>query len=90
MNRKLARLALTLAATLLLPACGSQAPAGGEQPSATLTLTSPDVNADGTVPTWAVGAFGGYCDGENRSIALAWSGVPGGTVSFVRSCASDP
>ncbi len=83
MQRK--RLALMLAAVLLLSGCGTQAPNGGEQMPATLTLTSPDVTADGTVPTWAVGAFGGYCDGENRSIALAWSGVPAGTASFVVS-----
>lgn len=74
---------------LLAAGCGQAAtPGGAATPTGEaggFTLTSPDVTADGSVPTWAVGSFAGYCDGENRSIALHWSGAPTETVAFAVS-----
>jgi Raf kinase inhibitor-like YbhB/YbcL family protein len=75
-------LALAVAATLSLSACGST-PTGA--PPVQFALTSPDVATDGTVPEWAIGSYGGYCEGENRSITLQWSGAPAGTESFAVS-----
>jgi Raf kinase inhibitor-like YbhB/YbcL family protein len=75
-------LPLAVATTLLLSACGT---APTDAAPAAFALTSPDVAADGTVPDWAIGSFGAYCDGENRSIALQWSSTPGGTESFAVS-----
>jgi hypothetical protein len=45
------------------------------------TLTSPDVEANGTISgKFTLNGFG--CSGDNVSPALAWSGAPVGTKSF--------
>lgn len=49
----------------------------------TLTLTSPAFPQGGTIPRKFT------CDGENRSPALAWSGVPEGARSLLLVC-DDP
>lgn len=55
---------------------------------ADLVLTSPDFAAGGTLPpAQMLNVFG--CDGANLSPALAWSGAPEGTQSFVLT-AFDP
>ncbi len=76
-------------ACLAVTGCAANADENNGQPasvptstSTSLQLTSPDVDAEGFVPTSAIGSFAGYCDGENRSITLAWTGAPEGTVSF--------
>jgi Raf kinase inhibitor-like YbhB/YbcL family protein len=74
-------LPLAVATSVLLSACGTPT----DTPPAAFALTSPDVSADGTVPDWAIGDFGSYCDGENRSITLQWSNAPLGVASFVVS-----
>lgn len=66
-------------ASLASAGCGSS----GSPTPPVFTLTSPDVDEDGRVPEWAIGRFGGYCDGSNRSINLQWSAAPAGTRSFV-------
>jgi Raf kinase inhibitor-like YbhB/YbcL family protein len=82
---KLLRATMAVAAAVLTPlvtaGCGSTAPVTQAVPE--FTVASPDVTADGLVPDWAIGSFGGFCDGENRSINLRWSNVPEGTKSFV-------
>jgi Raf kinase inhibitor-like YbhB/YbcL family protein len=69
-------------ACLALAGCGADEPAVSPSPSASLRLTSPDVTAEGFVPTTAIGSFGSYCDGENRSLTLEWTDAPAGTKSF--------
>ena len=78
-----------LAVGLGLAACASPAvptsPStveNGEQDVAGLTLTSPDIDSDGYLPEWAVGAADGFCSGENRSPRLEWSTAPEGTAGF--------
>ena len=44
------------------------------------TLSSPDFEPGAPLPTWARARGGG---GEDRSPAVAWSGAPEGTRSFV-------
>jgi Raf kinase inhibitor-like YbhB/YbcL family protein len=82
--RALAMLTSASLACLALTSCGADTvePAQSPTPSTEFRLTSPDVDADGVVPTTAIGSFGSYCDGENRSPALAWTDAPAGTVSF--------
>jgi Raf kinase inhibitor-like YbhB/YbcL family protein len=46
----------------------------------TFTLTSPDFTDGAALPDWARGTDAG---GEDRSPALAWSGAPEGTESYV-------
>jgi len=64
---------------LAATSCGTGGAAAG--PPA-FTLSSPDVTADGVVPDWAIGRFGGLCDGKNRSISLRWTDAPAATESF--------
>ncbi len=47
------------------------------------TLASPDFEDGARLPQWARAAG---ADGEDRSPALEWSGVPDGTRSFVLTC----
>lgn len=66
------------------PAAPTPAPAvenGAEDPAG-LTLSSPDLDAEGYLPDWAIGAAGGFCSGENRSPRLEWSTAPDGTAGF--------
>lgn len=49
------------------------------------TLTSTDLTDGGTLPRAQVSGIMG-CDGEDTSPALAWSGFPEGTKSFVVTC----
>lgn len=51
--------------------------------SSGFTLSIPDRSADGYLPEWATASVPGYCDGENRSPALGWTGAPEGTRSFM-------
>jgi Raf kinase inhibitor-like YbhB/YbcL family protein len=56
--------------------------AAPESPAAEFRLTSPDVTDGGTLAeTFVLNDFG--CTGGNASPALAWSGAPAGTKSFV-------
>src|SRR5690349_17070016 len=66
------RLATTFCAALLL----SAATAAAAQTPATLTVTSPTITANETIPVDHT------ADGKNESPALAWSGAPAGTKQF--------
>lgn len=67
----------------LLAACsGPAAPAAADRP-VPLTLTSPDLGADGTLPAWGAGRYSTTCDGDNRSPELAWEGGPADTASYL-------
>jgi gluconolactonase len=64
--------------TLQLAAGGASA-AASAQPAAqtqTFILTSPDLPADGRLPTEYT------CDGAASTLALVWSGAPSGTVAY--------
>lgn len=70
------------------PQAASTGPMASAEPTevalpGTLTLTSPDLSADGYLPAWATGSFRGFCDGENTSPELAWSGAPEGTEGYL-------
>ena len=83
-------------AALFLSACGSddasptESTAAGGSPeasapadAATFTLTSSDFEGQGQLPETAKAtAFGGQCEGDNISPALAWENAPEGTQSF--------
>ena len=69
---------VSIAAGLALAAILSSSPGQAAQ----FRLTSPDLKADGTMADRFV--FNGFgCSGSNVSPALAWSGAPAGTKSFV-------
>lgn len=78
MSRPAVLLAALTLAVAALAGCGDEPTAA----PAPLTLTSPDLAEDATVPEWALGSYGAMCDGENRSITLRWNGAPEGTRSF--------
>ena len=68
---------LALASSLLLSCLLTAAQAAGK-----LTLTSTDIAPGGRIAEAQI--FNGFgCTGPNTSPALAWSGVPDGTKSFV-------
>jgi Raf kinase inhibitor-like YbhB/YbcL family protein len=74
MRRVLASLCLSVG--LLIGA------AAGHAAGTKFQLTSPDIKPGGTLPMKYVLNVGG-CTGENVSPALAWTGAPPGTKSFV-------
>jgi len=45
-------------------------------------LSSPDLDEEGYLPSWAVGSAGSFCNGENRSPRLEWENAPEGTAGF--------
>jgi Raf kinase inhibitor-like YbhB/YbcL family protein len=78
--------AIMLAASALaasLAGCSTGSAAADPTPPPDLVLTSPDLDTTGALPAWATGQYGDICAGENRSPALAWTGAPEGTRSFV-------
>lgn len=64
------------------PAPGQSAEEAASLPGL-LTLTSPDLDADGRLPAWATGAFRGFCEGDNRSPSFTWTDAPAGTAGYV-------
>jgi len=71
-----------LAAVLLCALTGCASATPSPEAPAEFVLSSPDLDADGYLPEWAVGNAEGFCDGENRSPQLDWSGAPDGTKAF--------
>jgi gluconolactonase len=61
-------------AVYTLQMAGSASTAKSDQSQ--FTLTSPDINSDGLLPTEYT------CDGASSTLALQWSGAPSGTKSF--------
>jgi Raf kinase inhibitor-like YbhB/YbcL family protein len=69
---------LSLAAALTFAVAGTASAQGAGH----FSLTSPDLQPGGTIPTRNVANVMG-CPGQNVSPALKWSGAPAGTKSFV-------
>lgn len=70
---------LGIVAIALLAGCaGPGVPAAGseDRSMSTLSLSSPDFVADGSIPVRFT------CDGVDVSPALAWSGAPSGTAAY--------
>lgn len=81
-TRSMGLSAVVAIALVALTSCAAPTPEQPE-PSAKLSLASPDLDSDGYLPDWSIGRAAGYCSGENRSPALAWSDAPAGTEGFV-------
>jgi Raf kinase inhibitor-like YbhB/YbcL family protein len=81
-SHRTARLALTAAVLCVATAApASGQPATQPRAPAQLTVSSPDLKPNATIPARHV--FGGMgCAGQNVSPALRWSGAPAGTKSF--------
>jgi phosphatidylethanolamine-binding protein (PEBP) family uncharacterized protein len=60
----------------VLTATSAQVTAEPAREAAVMTLTSPDLPADGRLPAEYT------CDGAASTLALAWSGAPAGTVGY--------
>lgn len=74
---------LAAVAVLGLAACAPTVePAPEASAEVEFVLSSPDLDAEGYLPEWAVGNAEGFCDGENRSPQLDWTGAPDGTAAY--------
>ena len=82
---RIALIALCLVALTGCTAPAADAPVAdqpADDPTTTLVLISPDIDAEGYVTAANTGDVAPYCDGENISPAFSWTGVPEGTESF--------
>ena len=73
--------------TATTPAASASAPSFAGDPS-DFTVTSDDIAADGELSNSAIGQSSPSCNGEGRSLHVAWSEPPAGTVSVVLTFAN--